>query len=1351
MRNTGEQQQRGVALLAVLSVLVILALLAASLAVIMQIESTSARVSVAENQLFLLLDSSLAHAKALVYMSHTATGEKDTTRDLLLEEFAPRTERGAPHWINVFDSRGALQGRYMLQVEDEAGKANLNSAFLTGPSQGSGWTPGEINLPLALGVPPKFAEALIGYRYGANRVPGARGDDDENNIFLMSDGIDNDADGVVDEDDEGVEDPGEYNAFAPQGDDRAFTGVTEALRVLRNSIGKMPVDMSVMLRREIPRRATLYSVDIPETTGQSEEDANDINVLTPRECRRKVGQANQLEPFGATQNQLNQLSVNIVDYRDQNYVLSTLGAQYGVEAVNFNEVLANDGTVAFNTAPATATTASVDDRDFVVPHYCMLNSHNASMDPALWRYATTENAAWDVEVVNQRQVKLLGPAVKFASGSGNYFMSGRRKAVFDHYQDMRRGSDYPPRTVRGENNGNVYNYDSFTWPDNFFRNASITLAQTKADQMTAQQENDPHAQKIVSSTRDGKLTLASSISIAPTVGVTRCVIWGWTGGSGGQSAVKRLPLMLTFQTLQPRKYYVPIVNNWSNHKMSSRVAKAGFSPYNKLDQDDRRPVNHKLTYGGDDTENYETVRASGRGNVDVFYSSGSDSVYDPDVLQYSGWNSAWGMTFMRPEVMELINVGPRAISLRGWTLTFNSGSVVNDVGILDYGRGYSLRASQPDPNPVIMPNGYFYLVNNLKLFNAEFGSGTPNANWGGNASQEVPVWEIPNDSWGVQYEIDKATDQIVNGAHDVRIHVRNEIFRPNQFRGEVVEAVNTLKPVEQKGCAHGCRYVVTENTRNTITIDYNANHDASAHFDPRGWEGSGAGVDRLMILGMPAKGGVVSMTIKNEYKQIVSRTVSYAYLDQEPDTWYGQSAEKTDPTQYNWVVRSKPSIGGQPRQAMNYAMRGRQQDPVFIKNGPLVSIGEVQRVRFGEEFKNVGASANKVGQRVMLSSLANVFDTANIRLEASDTHANCSGWKTAVGKVQLARSTSVTAQDGNWENNQWQDQTLMFLTGKLRGEKYFITGNSRDTVRLTDSGDTTIPRSAPNRLPLQPAKDDVFCLGPGYNSPLCYSRKSGEKGEWHWRNKINVPGTYQLYLFGLNDAISTTEFIEENYNAKLDVYVWNWNNSSYDQLGSNLQYGKDDSIHAGTITPAHISPAGDFKLQLVSSDVSARDTKEQIGKLRQAAVKRQTGNAWFNYAVITPVPVIGRINVNTASERLVRAMPGMDQTLAYNVANGVSAAHGVRVKPYQKIGDLLKVEGMTPAVFERLANLLTLQTTTYTIEAKVEVVLDANRDGLVEESKGDKVLASRHMRYVLRFNPALTGQDSMNVLERYAP
>jgi len=809
-------------------------------------------------------------------------------------------------------------------------------------------------------------------------------------------------------------------------------------------------------------------MDFPTCERDGTPTLDDINVLTPRECRRTVGRANQRQPFGATQPQLNQLAANIVDYRDQNHVLSTLGGQYGVEAVNFNEVLANDGTVAFNTAPATAGTSATIDQELVVPHYCMWNHEGDAwkLDKASWAFTTGGNySPWDIEVLDKTRVRLLGPARKFTSPSASsYFMDAQRVQVFNRYLDMRRGSDYPPLRQSATRNGFSYTYDSLTWPEDLFKNAYVILVQSPPHSLVASAGNSPRIQKVRASSREGVLRLEESITFDYTTNLTRGLVFSWAGKGYCMCAQPRVPLMLSIATLQPRKYYLPIVNNWSEHRTPSRVARAGFGPLNKLERDDRRPTNHKLTYGGDTPDTSEPLRASGQGVVHVQYITGSDTTFSP-TLGYSGWNTLLGITFMRPEVLELLNVSPRAISLRGWTLTFNSGSVVNDIGIIDQARGYSLRAGGPDANPSIAPNGYFYLVNNTKLFNSEFGSGTPNINWGASAAQSVPVWEIPNSAWGVQYEIEKAV-AVGSNPYDVRIYVKNERFRPNQFRGEVVECVNTINPEETKGCAHGCRYRVVENDRNSLTIDVNAaDKNDATHFEPGGYIGSGVGVDRLMLLGMPAKGGVVSMTLKNEYKQIVSRTIDYAFLDQEPDRWYGRSAEKTDPTQYEWLVRKQPSIDGRPQQALNFTQRGHQQEPVYIKNGPFTSVGEVQRVRIGDAFKNVGGSANTAGQRVMLGSLANVFGTGSIRLEACDTRAQRTGWHATLDAVQVARAGGITARNGAWDVDQWKNQSLLFLTGALRGEKYFVTGNTRDAVKLTDPGDTTIPAPPHNACP----------------------------------------------------------------------------------------------------------------------------------------------------------------------------------------------------------------------------------------------------------------------------------------------
>jgi len=239
-------------------------------------------------------------------------------------------------------------GRYKINIEDEAGKVNVAKAFLMKKSKGGvAWNTGEISMPSALKVSSKLAKKLMNFRYGKNLVPGARGDDNEDNVILTSDGIDNDADGIIDEDDEGIDDPSEYSPWYPQGDDRQFSSVGDMLSVFMADMDKVGPATKLALRTEIPKRATVYSIDRPGSKTLPNDRPADINCFTARECRRRIDVANNRQTFEADAEKRSQLAVNAIDYRDENHVLSTLGSTYGVEAVCFNEVMANDESCTF--------------------------------------------------------------------------------------------------------------------------------------------------------------------------------------------------------------------------------------------------------------------------------------------------------------------------------------------------------------------------------------------------------------------------------------------------------------------------------------------------------------------------------------------------------------------------------------------------------------------------------------------------------------------------------------------------------------------------------------------------------------------------------------------------------------------------------------------------------------------------------------------------------------------------------------------------------------------------------------------------------------------------------------------
>ena len=328
----------------------------------------------------------------------------------------------------------------------------------------------------------------------------------------------------------------------------------------------------------------------------------------------------------------------------------------------------------------------------------------------------------------------------------------------------------------------------------------------------------------------------------------------------------------------------------------------------------------------------------------------------------------------------------------------------------------------------------------------------------------------------------------------------------------------------------------------------------------------------LMILGLPAAGGIVSLTLKNEYDQVCARTVDYGKVDVDEIEF---STEKNDPTKTTWIKRKTPSIGGTENESENRAMQTHHNDKFFIKNGPFCSIGEARNISTGNDFERLGGSGDISKGANALSALSKYMSSSQVRLESCLGDVTCIGWNKAYDEIVNSSLRSIQAKSGGWKLDKWAGQTLRFLTGSLRGEKYPIHGNTKNTLNLAQENSKFIPRSAPNRKPLKPSIGDKFSIGPGYQTPLCYTRQSDESAVWTWENAIPYPGTYNLYIYGLNDAIDTTEFLEENNNASIDVELWNYKTKQFDMIKKRGKYGKQDSFNAGKIKPENISISDD--------------------------------------------------------------------------------------------------------------------------------------------------------------------------------
>jgi len=1360
------RRRRGVALVAVLSVLVILALLAATFAVLMSMEMQQSAVDQSALQLGLLLRAGTEHAKVLL----TAPELPTSARALRVQ---PAGAPAAQDWIYVANAAGETIGRYRMVIEDEAAKANINTAARVDDSRGSGWDTSELNLARALALNPERTRALVAYRYGVNGVPGARGDDDHNNAVLMADGLDNNANGVVDEDNEGVDDPREYKAAQLLGDDRCFSSLSEMFPLLFGRANAL--SGANRIRHELLRRATIYAVDEPGAPTLPLDTAADVNCMNARQWRALITKANWRKPFEP--NPLNQarLAANVVDYYDENHVLSTLGSEYGVEAVCFNEVMANDASYCVHTDMLAAEPShawlkpgemrkrygSSDDermfyrvntvydcvpddlpsRGWYSPCNDFLSLYN--LDPRLaWRVNSSRVGGSSMHETGSR-VTITMPGMPGANADGRLtawatpkpvdlpggkawcrwktptavgggtFVCGSDSDWTKYYEEVlkvlgkvnKRSGQRPQLPADFFANTEVMIY---TWPitggGQVRRETSkavgcfrITSGDEKQISFDAQDVNGGGSFK----------TLLEAAGMSNEFYDLSLTMRSW----GNRSFIGLSPKANQMILLRARQ---PIANRY--YKIV--IGRPAFGTYN-----DSYP--NQLGVSGDvggaftDDETYtrrwlyndgQPVRTKAGGWMDLLLTS-SDEVERNKVDQL--------ITYVRvvaPEVAEMYNASATPVALANWRVVCNTGSLASEIGQIQHVTYYDGAQGRmvDDYNPQVLPNSHFYLVNDATLFDDWYGdaSGT----WGNRASEQVPVFQMDQDNWGISFKIQRTENRpyvgmvfTLEGAQAIdRAKMDLEVvkFVDKEGAGTKESWDGVFAPVvgeKMKMVSKG--EIVTDNIGSFDVIYKNKLVGKT-----------------MMILGLPHAGGIVSLTLKDQYRQVCARTVDYGQLDpQDLDC----STEKEDPTKSVWTRRTTPTIGGTDQQAINRAMRLRRDTRFFIKNGAYGSVGELRRVTAGGPFQRLGIGSGGAESSFAMASLADATACSHLRLEACAGTVTMSGWQDAVDTVRNATSRSVTGTRGNWEVNQWVGQRVRFLTGPLRGEVFGVFGNADRTLSLAPQATGGAPLSSPGRRTLQPQAGDQFALGPGYVSAFCYARNNNQKGEWLWKRSVPARGKFHLYLHGLNDRIRTTEFVEENRNAALDVDVWNWTTKQFDPLCRRARYGKDDALYAGTITPDHVSPDGDFRLQLVASDITAANPEDR------SESGNATDYAWFNYAVITPVPVPGRVNINTAPARLLASVPGITPTLAQNIADGLDSSGAARLKPYRALGDVLAVRGMTPTVFERCANLLCTASSVFTVDVEAQL-FPRGRVRAPADAATAPVTAARHQRVVLQ-------------------
>lgn len=222
----------------------------------------------------------------------------------------------------------------------------------------------------------------------------------------------------------------------------------------------------------------------------------------------------------------------------------------------------------------------------------------------------------------------------------------------------------------------------------------------------------------------------------------------------------------------------------------------------------------------------------------------------------------------------------------------------------------------------------------------------------------------------------------------------------------------------------------------------------------------------------------------------------------------------------------------------------------------------------------------------------------------------------------------------------------------LYGEDSNLNGVLEDNE---NDGDETLPRDN---------QDDVLDRGLlAYVTVYSYERNQDGFG----RKRININTADKSELEELLEIETTyANWIVENR-----PYL----NSIADLLGDAETMGTEEKGTAGR--------ARTFRAEPGKEDESIRPTIEVFRK-------------FADKITITNIDVIpGRVNINTASETILRTLPGMNEQIA---AAAVQMREGLD-EGFANIAEILNVTGMSVIRFKKMAGLITVRSNVFTIRS----------------------------------------------------
>lgn len=322
------KDNKGIALILVLSILAVAGIMAVSFAFTMRLELKAATNFLEATRASYLAEAGVSYAQVVLREDDRAIDSFEDSWHTLFEGTDIDNDGDGEldsRWMYIYDETGEAIGRYAVLVRDENSLLNINIANkhnLSPLKITEGWTPHELDLQkffafFELSDPSEVYEDILNFRYGLDGEPGEGGvDDNQNQRAFAYDGIDNNADGIIDEAGEGIDEPMEFVASSPYADDRGFKTPFELAK-----IKSIPDEIF----NKIYAYITSYSVNRNlDVEGRLRKNINSMDAQT---LAILLADAGVVDPF--------QKSVNIIDACDEDFSQSTITKLYNrLSAVN---------------------------------------------------------------------------------------------------------------------------------------------------------------------------------------------------------------------------------------------------------------------------------------------------------------------------------------------------------------------------------------------------------------------------------------------------------------------------------------------------------------------------------------------------------------------------------------------------------------------------------------------------------------------------------------------------------------------------------------------------------------------------------------------------------------------------------------------------------------------------------------------------------------------------------------------------------------------------------------------------------------------------------------------------------